>query len=49
MSRNTHVKPAHKAIQQYYAALQAYSDQRVEHETALETAFQRLSATRRGM
>jgi hypothetical protein len=42
MSRNTHVKPAHKAIQQYYAALQAYSDQHVEHETALETAFQRL-------
>jgi predicted helicase len=42
MSRNTHVRPAHKAIQQYYAALQAYSDQHVEHETALETAFQRL-------
>jgi predicted helicase len=42
MSRNTHVKPAHKAIQQYYAALQAYSHQHVEHETALETAFQRL-------
>jgi hypothetical protein len=42
MSRNTHVKPAHKAIQQYYTALKAYSDQHVEHETALETAFQRL-------
>jgi predicted helicase len=42
MSRNTHVKPAHKAIQQYYTALKAYSDQNVEHETALETAFQRL-------
>jgi len=44
MSRNSRLKPGHKAIQQYHAALQAYSGQRVEHEGALETAFQRLLA-----
>ena len=44
MSRNSRLKPGHKAIQQYHAALKAYSGQRVEHEGALETAFQRLLA-----
>ncbi len=42
MSKITHLKPGHKAIQQYHAALQIYSGQHVEHEGALETAFQRL-------
>jgi len=36
------VKPTHKAIQQYYAALQSYREHNVTHEGALETAFQRL-------
>src|SRR5437588_11215580 len=44
MSRSTHLKPGHKAIQQYHAGLQAYADQHVVHEGALETAFQRLLA-----
>ncbi len=44
MSRNSRLKPGHKAIQQYHAALKSYSGQRVEHEGALETAFQRLLA-----
>src|SRR5262245_12766038 len=38
------LKPNHKAIRQYYAALQAYRDQHVGHEGATETAFQRLLA-----
>ena len=42
MSRNSRLKPGHKAIQQYHAALKVYSGQHVEHEGALETAFQRL-------
>ena len=42
MSRNTRLKPGHKAIQQYHAALKVYSGHHVEHEGALETAFQRL-------
>src|SRR5229473_4767224 len=44
MLRSTLLKPAHKAIQRYYLALQTYSEQRVTHEGALETAFQRLLA-----
>jgi predicted helicase len=36
------IKPTHKAIKHYYAALQSYRDDHVEHEGALETAFQRL-------
>lgn len=36
------IKPTHKALQSYYAALQAYSDQQVTHEGAVETAFQQL-------
>ena len=36
------IKPTHKPIQSYYAALQAYSDQQVTHEGAVETAFQQL-------
>src|SRR5713226_3314318 len=44
MPRSTLLKPSHKAIQRYYQALQTYSEQRVTHEGALETAFQRLLA-----
>ena len=29
------VKPTHKPVKSYYAALEAYADQRVEHEGAL--------------
>ncbi len=36
------IKPTHKAIKRYYEALQSYRDDHVEHEGALETAFQRL-------
>lgn len=36
------IKTTHKAIQNYYAALQAYRDQQVTHESAVETAFQQL-------
>src|SRR5438105_13816457 len=38
------IKPKHKAIAEYHAALRAYSDRHVTHEGALETAFQRLLA-----
>ncbi len=38
------IKPTHRAIQHYYQALQRYSEQRIAHEGALETAFQRLLA-----
>ncbi len=44
MPRTTLLKPTHKAIQQYYQALQSYSAHHVTHEGALETAFQRLLA-----
>src|SRR5438876_494662 len=44
MPKPSAIKPTHKAIQHYYAALQSYSAQHVEHEGALETAFQRLLA-----
>jgi hypothetical protein len=38
------IKPTHKAIKQYHQALKDYQEQRVTHEGALETAFQRLLA-----
>ncbi len=42
------VKPTHKAVKSYYAALATYADQSVEHEGALRSAFQsRLSETGR--
>src|SRR5262249_12279000 len=44
MPRSTLLKPTHKAIQRYYQALQFYSEQRVSHEGAAETAFQQLLA-----
>ena len=44
MPKTTVIKPTHKAIQRYYAALQTYSEHGVKHEGALETAFQRLLA-----
>jgi hypothetical protein len=36
------VKPTHNTIKRYYATLHSYRDDRVTHEGALETAFQRL-------
>ncbi len=36
------IKPTHKAIQGYYAALQSFSSLNVSHETGLRTAFQNL-------
>ena len=36
------VKPTHKAVKSYYAALAMYADQSVEHEGALRSAFQNL-------
>ncbi len=44
MSKQLAIKPTSKPIQTYYAALQSYGAQGVEHEGALETAFQRLLA-----
>ncbi len=44
MAKSPIVKPTHKAIKQYYQALQSYSDQGVSHEGATETAFSRLLA-----
>ncbi len=38
------VKPTHKAVKSYYAALQTYADHSVEHEGALRSAFQNLLA-----
>ncbi len=42
MPKATTIKPTHKALKKYYAALQSYRDHQVTHEGALETAFQRL-------
>ena len=36
------VKPTHKAVKNYYAALATYADQSVGHEGALRSAFQNL-------
>jgi hypothetical protein len=44
MPHPPHLKPTHKAIQQYHAALKSYSGQHVDHESALETAFSGLLA-----
>jgi len=44
MPHGTPIKPTHKAIQAYYAALQTYKEYEVRNEGALETAFQRLLA-----
>jgi len=38
------VKPSHKPVKSYYAALATYADQSVEHEGALRSAFQNLLA-----
>ncbi len=42
MPKATLIKPTHKALKKYYAALQSFRDDHVTHEGALETAFQRL-------
>jgi|CXWL01.1.fsa_nt_gi hypothetical protein len=42
MSSRLEIKPTHKPIKEYYAALQAYAKQKVKHETALRSAFQNL-------
>jgi site-specific DNA-methyltransferase (adenine-specific) len=44
MPDGTVIKPTHKAIQAYYAALQTFKEFEVHNEGALETAFQRLLA-----
>ena len=44
MSVSGPIKPTDKTIKTYHAALQGYSDERVTHEGATETAFQRLLA-----
>ena len=36
------VKPSHKAVKNYYAALSEYADESVEHENALRSTFQNL-------
>jgi hypothetical protein len=36
------IKPTHKAIQTYYAALESFSSLNVSHETGVRTAFQNL-------
>ena len=42
MASTFKVKPTHKAVKSYYAALATYADQSVEHEGALRSAFQNL-------
>jgi len=42
MPTTTSLKPTHKAVRAYYAALQTYARQRVKHEGALRSAFQNL-------
>jgi hypothetical protein len=44
MGKLTSIKPTHKAIKTYYQTLQTYRDERVDHEGAVETAFQQLLA-----
>jgi hypothetical protein len=44
MAHSNQLKPNHKAIQHYYETLQTFSDQKVTHEGATETAFSRLLA-----
>ncbi|MGA7502373.1 MAG: type ISP restriction/modification enzyme, partial [Isosphaeraceae bacterium] len=44
MSKHVSIKPTSKPIQTYYEALKIYGALGVEHEGALETAFQRLLA-----
>lgn len=39
MPARPEIKPTHKPIKDYYAALEAYARQRVKHETALRSAF----------
>jgi hypothetical protein len=40
MSSRPEIKPTHKPIKEYFAALQAYAKQKVKHETARRSAFQ---------
>src|SRR5713101_5637371 len=42
MPKPSSIKPTHKAVKQYYAALQSYRNHQVTHEGAFETAFGRL-------
>ncbi len=42
MASASKVKPTHKPVKSYYAALATYADQSVEHEGALRSAFQNL-------
>jgi hypothetical protein len=36
------VRPSHKAVRDYYAALETYANQSIKHEGALRSAFQNL-------
>jgi hypothetical protein len=42
MSTPPNVRPTHKPVKTYYAALAAYADQSIQHEGALRSAFQNL-------
>ena len=44
MAKGTQVKPTHKAVKEYYAALERYAGQKVAHEGAVRSAFQNLLA-----
>ncbi len=44
MASVSKVKPTHKAVKSYYAALATYADQAVDHEGAVRSAFQNLLA-----
>ncbi|MFH1747367.1 MAG: N-6 DNA methylase, partial [Planctomycetota bacterium] len=44
MSTGHQVKPTHKAVKDYYAALRTYAGQQVAHEGAVRSAFQNLLA-----
>ena len=44
MAKGSGVKPTHKVVKTYYAALEAYADQSVEHGGAVRSAFQNLLA-----
>ena len=42
MSQSYTVKPTHKPIKDYYAALATFSEHRVDHEQAVRAAFANL-------
>ncbi|MDZ4723203.1 MAG: type ISP restriction/modification enzyme [candidate division Zixibacteria bacterium] len=42
MAKTTRIKPTHKAIKNYYSAIEAFKGQRITYELAIKTAFQSL-------